>query len=134
MKKFEFESNGSKWLLFEADEEGYCFNTLQFHFKIKLSLGLFLKDIKEEQASEVVGERQLELWQKTQGFYKYYDYMSRNECGISFLKSSIESLHSLLKSKGVHLYKNTDPLFSGHYLEAEAKTFYNPVLFKIICN
>lgn len=83
----------------------FCGRMYGYEFICKLS------EATEEDAREVVEERQLELWQKTQGFYKYYDYMSRNDRGISCLESAIESLHSLLTSKGIDINNGNLYLF-----------------------
>lgn len=151
MRKFEFESNGSKWMLVDAQGEdvgisrvginiGKCF------YSIKEVV--ILKNITEEQASEVVSKVTFRIGEDVDVYYK--DYMKYSS-GTTYI--AIESLHSLLKSKGIHLYKNPyrddwEELCTwGHgcfakygkssfelFTEAEEKTFYNPVLFKIICN
>lgn len=78
--------------------------------------GTKLLEITEEQASEIVSS------------------LVKDDNGN---KSYIHTLHSLLKSKGIHLYNN--PLQTAYqfdqsvyeYHQAEQKTFYNPYIFKL---
>lgn len=105
--------------------------------------GISLKDITEEQASKVVDEF---LFNANDGSdygdeKVYKDYVTDE----IYLTNPIESLYSLLKSKGIHLYENpidSPECIDGYpdaYLDAiqedihlsEEKTFYNPYIFKI---
>lgn len=143
MKKFEFESNGSKWLLVDSDNYGRV-----MHPEIEYLEVCRLKNITEEQASEVVeyGDATPSNCVYTVG---YKDYNTGED--DYWYESSIESLRSLFKSKGIHLFENPyrddwDELCTwGHgdfskdgkssfqlFTEAEKNTFYNPVLFKIL--
>lgn len=104
-----------------------------------------LKEITEEQASEIVDYKVEETEFQGGGLYNtIYNYEKGDfELG----NSQIESLYSLLKSKGIHLFENPENLphsleycssrwtYYGYevrkYREAETKTFYNPCIFKI---
>src|SRR5690606_29958614 len=88
-----------------------------------------LSEITEEQASEIVEES---LDSHLYTFYKCYNLneVEEVEWEDDFIyTSAIDSLHSLLKSKGIHLFEN--PFYHGDledytkYKEAEQKTFYN---------
>lgn len=120
MKKFEFESNGSVWRLEEDSNK---------------NLGrVLLKYITEQQASDVVESGDATPY-LCSGFVGYRDYMSYED--DYRIDSCVESLHSLLKSKGIWIFGNPIENWKDelHYdmsmEEAEEKTFYNPVLFKI---
>lgn len=80
MKKIEFETSKGKFLVCDAVENA------------NIHTGISLKEITEEQASEIVG---IEI--------------NMNHSA----NHNIMQLHSILKSKGIHL-------------------FYNPYIFKII--
>lgn len=104
MKELRFESNGSKWLLVDYDNYGRV-----IHPAIEYLEVCRLKNITEEQASEVMDE------------FEYHPISCKDQ------------LVFLIKSKGIHLFnnpyngwKNTDD-----FDDAEEKTFYNPILFKI---
>lgn len=78
--------------------------------------GIKLSEITEEQASEIVD--------KKIGYKNYLestDVISNYSC-----VTATKSLHSLIKSKGAYLYENPH-----NTVEAEQKTFYNPVIFKL---
>lgn len=112
MKKREFETRKGKFTLVD----GF------YH----INGGINLSKITEEQASEIVDE----VW----GKYKNYETDERAGNYNRFVcDSAIESLNSLLKSKGVHLFENPtkERFVYFEYREAERKTFYNPYIFKI---
>lgn len=113
MKTLEFETSKGKFRL--VDEKDY----MVFHSMI-IENGFYyleLKEITEEQSSEIVSFEE--------------------EYNISLYSSAKNKLHSLLKSKGIHLFENpyadkigiTD--FDYHRNKAEQKTFYNPYIFKL---
>lgn len=78
------------------------------------------KNITEEQASEIVDYF-------TEYSKRYQDY---ERLEFAYL-TAIESLHSLLKSKGIHLFRN--PNNSDYFTNrsTEQKAFYNPFIFKL---
>lgn len=136
MKELRFESNCSKWGLICQDSFDGCVETYcgVNGYKVIASL----KDITEERASEVVDSN------IKQGLIKcYFDYIKGYYSNSLF--TAIESLHSLFKSKGIHLFDNPDGISyrtcsfdSGidyrsflSWNDAEEKTFYNSILFKI---
>lgn len=117
MKKFEFETSKGKFLL--VDEKDYPV----FHVMIETNGFNFysLKEITEEQASEIVDANM------------FFNGILVKDI---IYKTAIESLHSLLKSKGIHLFENPyDGIlkleFPTPYWIAEQKTFYNPYIFKL---
>lgn len=126
MKKLEFKTSKGNFIL--SDENYYLVNergvkTAYLNNKKQFEYVSFIRlsEITEGQASEIVGSVEERL---------YKDDVSE------YFKTAIKSLHSLLKSKGVYLYENT--LSTGTskydynmYKEAEQKTFYNPVIFKL---
>lgn len=144
MKKLEFESNGSKWLLLCANNrEDYYLNTRVIdNPNGRVGNGVSLCMITEEQASEVVEAKY------KQGKLKcYFDYCKGRYTHSLF--TAIESLYSLLKSKGVYLYESAEcdnyfcdnsriDMSYGEYTNCleceniEENTFYNPILFKIL--
>ena len=138
MKKLEFETIKSRFLLIDSDDAPSSFNRylrdIEEKLGVQLTTGYKLSEITEEEASGIVDYF-------TEYSKRYQDY-ERLECAYL---TAIESLHSLLKSKGVHLFKNpqtrryimamTDKgivdTTEKLYLEAEQKTFYNPYIFKL---
>lgn len=115
MKKFEFETSKGRFLVSESDE----------HYDYRF-IGL-LSRITEEQASEIV-----QIDEHFHGKDYYKNYINNNK---NFL-NPIESLHSLLKSKGIHLFENPYEgilrfEFPTPYKKSEQKTFYNPYIFKL---
>lgn len=135
MKKLEFETSKGRFVV--SDERYYLKN--EFGIKTACSNGVkqfeFEKFIEfsritEEQASEIVDYSILK------NLYSSYNYGVTTNSFV--YKTAIESLHSLLKSKGIHLYENPYPdagLIPSYeqklYREAEQKTFYNPYIFKL---
>lgn len=154
MKKLEFESNGSKWMLMEVQAANFAIykgrlvmgstdldvnnkclkidrgDDLGFYVLRAFDNGISLKTISEAQASEVVS-RSIH----TSLFAHYVKDIPVNTYCYT---SPIQSLHSLIKSKGVWLFGNPvenwkdEVYFNTTMEEAEEKTFYNPILFKII--
>jgi len=148
MKKLEFETSKGRFVV--SDERHYLKNEFgiktaylngvkQFEFEKFIELNR----ITEEQASEIVDYGVIIEEVQGGGLYEmYYDYeLGRYSLG----KSQIESLHSLLQSKGIHLYDNPVDLneqldcncdmcyqkLEDSFVEAEEKTFYNPYIFKL---
>lgn len=127
MKILEFETSKGRFLVSESDE----------HYDYRF-IGL-LSRITEEQAKEIVDEF---LFNANDGSdygdeKVYKDYVTDE----IYLTNPIESLHSLLKSKGIHLFSNPvpEPCMKGYiddswindYNKSEQKTFYNPYIFII---
>lgn len=145
MKKLEFETSKGAFFMVDAIE------------RKNLHDGIFLKQITEEQASSIVDEGDSEPW--TDSFKSgYRDYQITDIEQYSSCITAIESLHSLLKSKGIHLFDNpvikplipneqtlkkmhnkgygendfVDLKYDQYQFDlAEEKTFYNPVIFKL---
>lgn len=136
MNKIEFETSKGSFVLIDESE-------LTKIDKIIVSNDndfIKLSEITDKQASEVVDS--FDLFGNINVGYKNY---SEEE---PVLNTAKESLHSLLKSKGVYLFENPiihpndmgiQPASFSWYLEqenqhneAELKTFYNPYLFKKI--
>lgn len=113
-----------------------------WHESETLTFVSFLKDINEEQASNIVDNFKMG--------YKNYTYRNPNLGGQQvamiirdYHRNAIDSLLSLIDSKEIHLYEN--PLknrFSIQSLEgsqkhveqieqAEQKTFYNPAIYLV---
>lgn len=129
MKKLEFETSKGAFFMVDAIERKNLHN------------GIFLKQITEEQASDIVDE----------SFNAYHEhsfvYYGNEVVGGCYIVTAIESLHSLLKSKGIHLFENPVPQpefiidnfgnggicesWVKEFQEQEEKTFYNPVIFKL---
>ena len=98
--------------------------------KPNINTGIKLSEITEEQASEIVDKVM------NNQHFQNYNFKSYND---RWVKTAIESLHSLLKSKGIHLFENpygkwySDFENANQELDwqlAEQKTFYNPYIFK----
>lgn len=131
MKQIEFKTEKATFLLVDLPTDDICGG--QHLVDTYGSLHFNLKEITEEEASEIVG--------KSNTNNRFKDYTSDCEwhTNIYTLKTAIESLHSLIKSKGVHLYSNpyktefvctrSNNLPNMECFEAEPKTFYNPVIF-----
>ena len=145
MKKLEFETSKGRFLLIDSEDAPSSFNRylrdIEEKLGVQLTIGYKLSEITEEQASKVVDEF---LFNANDGSdygdeKVYKDYVADE----IYLTNPIESLHSLLKSKGIHLFEN--PLkntlsiqslegsqkHSQQIKEAEQKTFYNPYIFKL---
>lgn len=121
MKKLEFETSKGRFVIVDGVGEDFAMDLT--HMIICDEWFVKLSEITEEQASEIVDYSILK------NMYASYNY---GFCTNSYVyKTAIESLHSLLKSKGIYLYKNPAPLLHHTRLEAEQKTFYNPYIFKL---
>lgn len=82
--------------------------------------GIKLSEITEKQASEIVdlkGDR-----------FQDYNHVS---CCDRWCNTAKESLHSLLKSKGIHLFENPNDSDYFTNRSTEQKTFYKPYIFKL---
>lgn len=143
MKTLELETSKGRFLLVDMvidiwtpeDEKSSTLylegETYQVMSCIKLS------EITEEQASIIVDSND------EYGVVMYQNYQTTSMQYFDEQITAIESLHSLLKSKGVHLFKN--PLKNTYSIQslegslkhrnqikdAEQKTFYNPYIFKL---
>lgn len=130
MKIIEFETSKGKFKLIDMPETiringwngSVMIDELNQISQEKYAKGFYLKNITEEQASEIVDEI---------------------HGNISF----ITTLNILLKSKGIHLYENPVPepeyqfdnfgnggmceSWINVYQEQAQKTFYNPYIFKL---
>lgn len=126
MKVLEFETSKGKFRV--VDEKDY----MVFHLMITENGFdcIELKAITEEQAREIVDKN-----------IGYKNYLKSNDLIINFsCVTAINSLNSLLKSKGIHLFENPlgshetalkRHLLTGTWQEQEQKTFYNPYIFKL---
>lgn len=114
----------------------------------KISVVGFLKDLIEDQVSGVVDSLTWNFTNGTSG-KSYRNYLAKSEFDFQpVFPTALESLHSLIESKGCHLQKN--PIQESikdlsakeqayrqldlDWQEAERKTFYNPIIFKITNN
>lgn len=88
-----------------------------------------LSEMTEEEANGIVDSTRKNIREKD---IVFQDYQSKYKKDFSY-DTAIESLHSLLKSKGVYLFRNpyTSKINPLEYKEAKEKTFYNPYIFKI---
>lgn len=149
MKKLEFETSKGRFLIIDLPIDYHVQNNTVYYVTestkdtFLLPVGEsysinWLKEITEEKASEIVDNPfELEVADYTALVFKDY------EDDENTYSSSIDSLYSLLFSKGVHLFEN--PLKNTYSIqslegsqkhrdqikEAEQKTFYNPYIFKI---
>lgn len=90
----------------------------------KYTKGFYLKNVTEKQASEVIDYYNFGTNEnKDIGYLCYYS-------GKFILNSATKSLYSLLQLQPVQLFKNTAKLLMNK-LESEAKTFYNPFIYKL---
>ena len=124
MKKLEFETSKGNFLLVDMDFE----SVLDKYKGLKFTFMYPLKHISELEASEIV-------------------FRIGHHSNGHLIPSAVELLHSLLKSKGIHLFENPVKLphsleycssrwsYYGYevseYRKAEQKTFYNPYIFKL---
>lgn len=143
MKKLEFETSKSRFVVIDNNQD----DNMVIQFLKDIPYGSYMNRIKlseitEDQASEIVDEP-VKFFNPTNPYcvedVVYINYNS----GKGFW-TAIESLHSLLESKGIHLFKNpytnSTDLNSSFFSmqedfnkekEAEQKTFYNPYIFKM---
>lgn len=126
MKELKFKTSKGEFLVVDGK-----INLETWNYPEPLKFISKLSEITEEQASEIV-DCPFELEVVEYAILVYKDY----EDSENTYPSSIDSLYSLLFSKGIHLYEN--PLNIGtsiedydKYKEAEQKTFYNPYIFKL---
>lgn len=125
MKVLEFETSKGRFCV----TDGYdCING-----------GIEIRNITEEQSREIV--------KQSIHTNLYAHYVENIEVNTYCYISAIESLHSLLKSKGIHLFENPVPTpeyqcdnfgnggmcesWINTYKTEEEKTFYNPFIFKL---
>lgn len=156
MKKLEFETSKGRFVVLDVDYNSMTFVRIldtataclgsEELFDYKKSFKL--SEITEEQVSEILEEFHKNNFGTIKNpDYGFYDYNKNN----FHLSSSIESLHSLFKSKDIHLFRNplkdSELSFIGNVSgidmllakqkhdrrikEAEEKTFYNPYIFKL---
>lgn len=146
MKKLEFETSKGRFLVVDMvidiwTSEDEKSSTLHLEGEVYQVMSCIkLAEITEEQASDIVDKVMNEQ------HFQNYNFKSYND---RWVKTAIESLHSLLKSKGLHLFKNplqsSKPtadlafydnvkdakLIYNKWKESEQKTFYNPYIFKL---
>lgn len=146
MKKIEFETSKGSWLVLDSKDAPSSFNRylrdIEKELRVRLTEGYKLSEITEEQVSDIVDEP---LFGKHYRDYTFIPTLDDSYAGEFRLNTAIESLHSLLKSKGIHLFENPHPrryimamtdkgivdTTEKLYLESEQKTFYNPYIFKL---
>lgn len=128
MKELRFSTSKGDFILAEAHEKGD-----KWLNNGKYTYVAMLKGISEKQASSVVDEYYYHSSYTEQDEVVYLDYIENTLSNIKEL-SAIDSLYSLLHIKGIYLFENpTRPRMDDmiKYQEDEAKTFYNPYIFKV---
>lgn len=137
MKKIEFKTGKCEFDLLEGGQD----YTLEYMKNTDWWQAIHLANITEEEASGIVDSTRKNIREKD---IIFQDYQSKYKKDFSY-DTAIESLHSLLKSKGIHLFENPIKLphsleyccsrwtYYGYevseYRKAEEKTFYNPMIF-----
>lgn len=91
-KQIRFESNNKQWFVVDKSEIDYDILSISNR---QLKIIAYLDEISEEQAREVV-----EQYEHCVSKYKNYLHKLGD---IMYFNTPIESLHSLLKSKGVDI-------------------------------
>lgn len=139
MKKLEFETSKGNFVLLDVDYNSMtfvrildtCTACLGSEEIFDYTESFKLSEITEEKASEVVDDKE------GNSFTDYEVDPTENE-GYYYKHTAIESLQSLIKSKGIHLYENPYkdvglmPSYEQKlYRDANYLTFYNPYLFKL---
>lgn len=147
-KQIEFKTSKGTFILVDMPnnriEEMVCG---QYMIDTTSSIHYKLSDITKDEASEIVDE------DNDYGVRIFQNYQTTSMQYFDEQITAIESLHSLLKSKGVHLYENPvpEPEIQGGYTpdgdflggyddqwiadyeEASQNTFYNPYIFVKHC-
>lgn len=148
MKQIKFETDKGEFLLIDKADVDTMFSLKVLEVKqtynLKQVIGYLLKEITEEQASQIVDEYR-------RG-YKNYTWRDPKLGGQQvamvirdYYNRSVDSLYSLFDSKDLYLFENPHPrryvmamtdkgiidTTEKLYLEAEEKTFYNPYIFKL---
>lgn len=130
MKVLEFETSKCRFKLIDMPEKvsingwsgAIVIDELNQIPQEKYAKGFYLKNITEEQASDIVDD-------------ELYDYVLFRGHLQNYCETAIESLHSLLESKGIHLFENpysdAQRYTDTEYFDALDKTFYNPYIFKL---
>lgn len=136
MKKEIIKTSRGRFLLIDSRDAPSSFNRylrdIEDKFGVQLTTGYKVSEITEEEASGIVDEP-VKFFNPTNPYcvedVVYINYNS----GKGFW-TAIESLHSLLESKGIHLFRNPYLDFETlniDAIEAEENTFKNPYIFKI---
>ena len=130
MKTLEFETSKGKFKIIDMPDEirvngwngSIVIDKENQISREKYEKGFYLINATEEQANAIVDKVM------NNQHFQNYDF---KEITDRWTKSAIESLHSLLKSKGIHLFRN--PNNSDYFTNrsTEEKTFYNPFIFKL---
>lgn len=143
MKKLNFETSKGKFVVVD-EKEFTVFNQCTVDDKwivdgeiYDYNSHSFLKDITEQQASEIVEEYFSTTTNEIDGYFDYRDD-TQTDCPI-------ESVHSLITSNGYYLFENPNGVqyskgFDGesdyrsfiNWKEAQDKTFFNPIIFKLV--
>lgn len=126
MKEFKFKTSKGKFIIKEYSTFNDLIKDANF-YKQKICK---LSEITEEQASEIIDKVMSNQHFQNYNFKGFAD---------RWVKSAIESLHSLFKANGIYLYEK--PCLPDEYIaskeallydkEEESKIFYNPYIFKI---
>lgn len=125
MKELKFETSKGEFLV--VDDVNDIGKNIPYDLVTKIG---YIKNLTEEQASEVVES----FTQEINNYTCHFNYVL-NTHDITI--NSIESLHSLLESKGINLFENpykqvNKEYFNKiHFEQSEQKTFYNPYIFKL---
>ncbi len=148
MKKLNFETSKGKFVVvdIESDKDIYDIQS-NFGYLLKdFCDWIYLKDITEQQASEIVDYEVENVEIQGGGFYNtIYNYEKGD---FQLGNSQIDSLYSLITSNGYYLFENPiqyipDKITNSHtnldsqdlimkYYDAKDKTFFNPIIFKLV--
>lgn len=143
IKKLEFETRKGKFLIVE-NNLSILIQILHYLYQ---RIGL-LSGLTEEQASEIVDSLTWNFTNGTSG-KSYRNYLAKSEFDFQpVVPTALESLHSLIKSKGwftsnpiqstkppddLRFYDNQEDMEKciTDWHEAESRTLHNTVVFKI---
>lgn len=136
MKQEKITTSKGEFLVVDSKDAPSSFNSylrdIEEKLGVQLITGYKLSEITEEGASKIVDE----LWN---GYKNYNSNDNVGNYNRLVKNTAIESLHSLLKSKGIHLFENPYDVYdmstwhdaNEAKQKAEEKTFYNPYIFKL---
>lgn len=132
MKTLEFETIKGRFLVVDSKDAPSSFNRylrdIEEKLGVQLTTGYKLSEITEEEVSGIVDEPfGLEVGDDEVIVFKDYEDEENT------YSNSIDSLYSLIFSKGIHLFENPYKNHQDKDLETwyEELTFYNPYIFKL---
>lgn len=137
MKQIEFKTSKGEFIIVEYSDIGthlivgdktHVFSKKDNSYFTHIGDSISIKDITEDQANDIVDKVM------NGQHFQNYNYKCVTD---RWVKSARESLKSLIESLDIHLYKNPIKTFTFdedyiRHIEAEANTFYNPYIFKIV--